>query len=101
MSDEWHARNPVDAIDEVTVPTIHRLGPYRFFFYSDENRETHEPPHVHVWSNGRIATFWLSPVELRDTGGYTRREIERVRRIVIGSRETLLRRWHEYFDHLA
>lgn len=67
------------------MPTIHRLGPYRFFFYSDENREP----------------FWLSPVSLRDAGGYTPREIERVRRIVIGGRDMMLRRWHEYFDHLA
>ena len=47
------------------------------------------------------ATFWLSPVSLRDARGYTPREIERIRRIVIGSREMRLRRWHEYFDHLA
>jgi uncharacterized protein YcbX len=83
------------------VPTIHRLGPYRFFFYSDENRETREPPHVHVRSSDGIATFWLSPVSLRDAQAYTPREIERIRRIVIGSREMMLRRWHEFFDHLA
>ena len=83
------------------MPTIHRFGPYRFFFYSDENRGTSEPPHVHVWSNGRIATFWLSPVSLRDAGRYTPREIERVRRIVIGSRDMMLRQWREYFDQIA
>lgn len=27
------------------TPTIHREGPFRFFFYSHEPRE---PPHVHV-----------------------------------------------------
>ena len=27
------------------VPTVHREGPYRFFFYSADNSE---PPHVHV-----------------------------------------------------
>jgi hypothetical protein len=88
-------------IGEVGVPTIHRLGPYRFFFYSNENRETFEPPHVHVWSRGKVAIFWLSPVSLRDSEGYTPREIERIRRIVTGSRNMMLRRWHEYFDHDA
>jgi hypothetical protein len=83
------------------VPTVHRFGPYRFFFYSDENRETREPPHVHVWSSGRIAVFWLSPVSLREAHGFRPREVERIRRMVIGSRELLLRRWHEYFDYLA
>ena len=42
-----------DTIGEACVPTVHRFGPYRFFFYSDENRRTFEPPHVHVWSNGQ------------------------------------------------
>lgn len=83
------------------MPTVYRFGPYRFFFYSDENRETYEPPHVHVWSSGRTAVFWLSPVSLREAHGFRSREVERIRRMVIGSRELLLRRWHEYFDHLA
>lgn len=83
------------------MPTIHRLGPYRFFFYSDENRDTFEPPHVHVWSNGRTAIYWLSPVSLREAQGYNPREIERIRRIVSGSRDMMLRRWHEYFDQFA
>jgi hypothetical protein len=51
------------------VPTIHRIGPYRFFFYSNENRETFEPPHVHVWSRGKVAILWLAPVSLREARG--------------------------------
>ena len=83
------------------MPVIHRLGPYQFFFYSDENREAREPPHIHVRSGGRVVAFWLSPVSLRESRGYTPREIERIRRIVMSRREMFLRRWHEYFDHLA
>ena len=83
------------------MPTIHRLGPYRFYFFSDESRETFEPPHVHVRSGRGTAAFWLSPVSLRDSWGYTPREIERIRRIVIGSRDKMLSRWNEYFDNLA
>jgi Domain of unknown function (DUF4160) len=82
------------------VPVIHRLGPYRFYFYSDENRETFEPPHVHVRSANGTAVFWLTPVSLRDVQGYTPREIERIRRIVVGSRDMMLRRWHEFFDRI-
>jgi hypothetical protein len=29
------------------MPTVLRIGPYRFFFYSNEG---HEPPHIHVES---------------------------------------------------
>ena len=83
------------------MPSIHRLGPYRFFVYSNENRETLEPPHIHVTSANGGAVFWLAPVSLRDAWGYTPREIERIRRIVTGSREMMLRRWHEFFDHAS
>ncbi len=82
------------------MPVIHRLGPYSFHFYSDENRETFEPPHVHVRSANGTAVFWLAPVSLRDVQGYTPREIERIRRIVVGSRDMMLRRWHEFFDRI-
>lgn len=81
------------------MPTIHRLGPYRFLFYSNENRASREPPHIHVISADGEADFWLSPVSLRRAWRYTPREIERIRRIVTGSREMLLRRWNEFFDH--
>ena len=83
------------------MPTIHRFGPYRFYFFADENRHTFEPPHIHVKSGDGEAVFWLSPVSLREARGYNPREIERIRRIVVASRLMLLRRWHEFFDHIS
>lgn len=82
---------------EVDVPTVHRFGPYRFYFFAHENQETREPPHVHVESSDGGAVFWLEPVRLREAWGYTPREIARLRRIVVGSRALLLRRWDEFF----
>jgi hypothetical protein len=79
------------------VPTILRLGPYRFWFFSNENQATGEPPHIHVESGDGWAEFRLAPVSLRDHGGYNRREVERIRRIVIANRDLFLRRWHEFF----
>jgi hypothetical protein len=35
------------------MPVIHRFGPYVFRIHSNENREAHEPPHVHVEPAGR------------------------------------------------
>jgi uncharacterized protein DUF4160 len=90
---------PADQFGEACVPTIHRLGPYRFFFYANENLSSGEPPHVHVVSPEGSASFWLSPVSVRGAWGYTPREIERIRRIITGSRAMLLRRWDEFFDH--
>jgi hypothetical protein len=43
------------------------------------------------------ASFWLSPVALREASGYTPREIERIRRVVVAHRQEILRRWHEFF----
>jgi hypothetical protein len=51
------------------MPVIHRFGPYRFFFYSHENQDTREPPHIHVISGDGEASFWLSPVALREVSG--------------------------------
>lgn len=83
------------------MPTVYRLGPYRFYFYSEENDASHEAPHVHVRSGDGVASFWLVPVRTRDFQAYTPREVERIRRIVVEHRDLLLRRWHEFFDHSA
>ena len=73
------------------MPTVHRFDPYRCFFWSEENQATGEPPHIHVRSANGLALCWLSPVEYRNSWGYTPREIERVRRLVIAHRGELLR----------
>lgn len=83
------------------MPVVYRFGPYRFYFHSDENQKIHEPPHVHVQSGNGAAIFWLDPVGLRRSWAYTPREIARIQRVVVGSRDLMLRRWHEYFDQLT
>ena len=88
------ARRP---IREVGVPTVHRFGPYRLWFFSDENQATNEPEHIHVESGNGWAIFWLRPVSVRDHRGYNPRELHRIRRIVTANREQLLRQWHEFF----
>lgn len=80
------------------MPVIHQFGPYLFRIHANENRGAHEPPHVHVESAGRSAIFWLAPVHLRGAWGYTPREVERIRRVVVANRELLLRRWDDFFD---
>jgi hypothetical protein len=44
------------------MPTILRVGPYRFYFYSHDL--VSEPPHVHVDRDDLSAKFWLEPVSL-------------------------------------
>jgi hypothetical protein len=42
------------------MPTVLRLGPYRFFFYAGDGVE---PPHVHVERDDNTAKFRLDPRE--------------------------------------
>jgi len=76
------------------VPTVHREGPYRFFFYSADRNE---PPHVHVERETNRAKFWLDPVRLARSGGFGAAELQRIERLVIERQPLLLRAWDEYF----
>ena len=80
------------------MPTVLRVGPYRFFFYAGDREE---PPHVHVERDDRLAKFWLEPVRFQRSTGFSRLEIQRIHRLVLEHREGLLRWWHEYFANLT
>jgi len=54
------------------MPTIMRIGPYRFFFYSNEKGE---PPHVHVDYLDGNAKFWLEPILLASNKGNTSHKV--------------------------
>jgi len=77
------------------MPTVLRIGGYRFFFFS---REGNEPPHIHVESAENYAKFWLEPIELAESVGYNSSELTRLRRLVEEHRGLILERWHEHFD---
>jgi hypothetical protein len=77
------------------MPTILVQGPYRFFFYSGDRGEL---PHIHVEKEHMRAKFWLSPVRLQRSGGFSRGETNRIQWLVEESREYLLRSWNEFFS---
>ncbi len=77
------------------MPTVLRVGPYRFFFYAGDRDE---PAHVHVERDQSNAKFWLDPVRLQKSGGFGSVELNRIQRLIEKRREELLREWHEYFD---
>jgi hypothetical protein len=77
------------------MPTVLRLGPYRFFFYAGDRDE---PPHIHVERDNNKAKFWLEPVRLQNSGGFSRTEINRIQKTVEENQEDLLRSWNEYFN---
>ena len=77
------------------MPTILRVGPYRFFFYSGDGDE---PPHVHVERDSSVAKFWLRPVRLQNSGGFRRQELRDIQRLVDEHQMGLLESWNEYFN---
>ena len=76
------------------MPTVLRIGPYRFFFVS---LDRDEPPHVHVSRDNRVAKFWLDPLALERAGGFGRAELNVVAAHVAEHREMLLERWNGFF----
>ncbi|MEM1271143.1 MAG: DUF4160 domain-containing protein [Bacteroidota bacterium] len=76
------------------MSTVLRIGPYRFFFFSNEGSE---PPHIHVERDRDVAKFWLDPVTLDKSGGFNRTELNRLNRLVEEHQLHLLDRWHEFF----
>lgn len=76
------------------MPTVKKVGPYRFFFYSNEGTE---PVHIHVQRERRLAKFWLEPVALARTVGFTAQELRRIERLVGENRHQFVEAWHDYF----
>jgi len=77
------------------MPTVLRVGPYRFFFYSGDRDE---PRHVHVEREASRAKFWLDPVRLADSGGFRGAELNRLAALTGEHAEHLRRAWDEYFE---
>jgi len=75
-------------------PTIDRIGPYRFFFFSNEGRE---PPHVHVQRDRSLAKFWLRPVRMAGSTGFAARELNELIGLVRENEARYLEAWHGHF----
>lgn len=77
------------------MPTVLRIGAYRFFFFAGDR---HEPSHIHVERDDNLAKFWLDPVRLQSSGGFSRNEIAKIQKIVIEHQQLLQEAWYAYFS---
>jgi hypothetical protein len=50
-----------------------------------------------VERDDKIAKFWLDPVRLQSSGGFSRVEISKIHKIIIENHSKLLEAWNEYF----
>ena len=80
--------------NEYMAPTVLRSGPYRVFFFSNEGEE---PAHVHVQREKMLAKFWLQPVSIARSTGFSAHELRAIQSILIENQEILLEAWHEFF----
>ena len=76
------------------MPTILRTGKHRLFFYDNERDA---PPRAHVETGANYAKFWLNPVAVVKSVGYTVEELDELRALVRQQREFIEAKWHEFF----
>ena len=77
-----------------TMPTVLRIGPYRFYFYS---HEPNEPAHIHIDRDDSSAKFWLEPISLASNIGFSAKELRKLQLIVQENQKNLLEAWYGYF----
>ncbi len=76
------------------MPTVLRVGSYRFFFYSADGQE---PPHVHIARDRATAKFWLEPVAFASASGFRARELLDIQSLIVDHYQLLSKSWHDYF----
>jgi hypothetical protein len=81
-------------LDAGVSPTDRTIGPYRFFFYASD---LGEPPPIHVERERAVARFWLEPIRLERSWGFSAHELRRGEELVVDNAESFLEAWHEFF----
>lgn len=78
------------------MPTVLRIGAYRFYFYS---HEPNEPPYIHIDRDNLSAKFWLEPVELAKNIGFRGKELRKLELLVRENQIELVEAWNKYFSN--
>lgn len=76
------------------MPTVARIGPYRFFFFGNEGNE---PPHIHVQRERLLAKYWLNDVSLAKSRGFAAHELRQIEELVLENKSRFLEAWNEFF----
>ena len=74
------------------MPTVLRVGPYRFFFYS---YDLGVRMHIHVICGRNEAKFWLDDCSLAKNLGMPENDLQTVQKLVNEYRETLIHEWNK------
>jgi hypothetical protein len=74
------------------MPTVLRIGSFRFHFYSDERGE---PPHIHVATPEGECKFWLNPVRLARNKGLAPHVIREIEQLIFQRLNFLKEKFYE------
>jgi len=77
------------------MPTILRVGRYRFYFFSNEGQE---PVHIHVKAGSDQAKFWLDTVVLAANYGFRGHDLNEIETIIKQHQNKLTEAWYEHFS---
>jgi len=76
------------------MPSVKDIpGPYRVYFFSFD---CDEPKHVHVQRERMTCKFWLESVALADNDGFSPRELNRIRSLILEHLQRILEAWDEH-----
>jgi hypothetical protein len=81
-------------MEELTLPTIYSFKGCRFFFYSADGLE---PRHIHVQKDKATAKYWLDPIRLSDSNGFSRQELHELEGIINTKIDSFRRSWDGFF----
>jgi hypothetical protein len=75
-------------------PTVFHDGPFRFFFFSREEKRMH----VHVQSADGEAKFWLEPsIEMARNHGLRDTDLRRTEQLVNEHEQEIRNAWNSHF----
>jgi hypothetical protein len=77
------------------MPTVLRVGQFRFHFYSDERNE---PPHIHVRTPSGECKFWLAPIRLAKNRGLAGNVLRDIERIIYEHEDFLIKQYNVYHN---
>jgi len=76
------------------MPTVFRWKGYRFFWYHADGTE---PPHVHIWKDGKECKIWLGSGDIAFNRGHSAADLRMLTAVSNAQRQHLLEVWHEHF----
>ncbi len=78
------------------MPTVLRIGSFRFHFYSDERQE---PEHIHVRTPDGECKFWLEPtIRLAGNRGVRPQDLRHIEQLVFEHHDVLRKAFDEYHN---